>query len=50
MDLDPDTTNGKYEASITKFSHYTSITIYTLHRDKGFGALPVKVNCYFHSQ
>jgi hypothetical protein len=35
--LEADTTIGKFEAGITKFivtTHYTSTTIYTLHRDK----------------
>jgi hypothetical protein len=35
---------------IYEYSHYTSATIYTLHRDKVFVALPVELNCHFYSQ
>jgi hypothetical protein len=45
--LEPDTTNGNFGVRITAF---IVTTIYTLHRDKVFVALPVELNCHFYSQ
>ena len=43
MYLESDTISGNFKVGITNFSHYTSTTIYTLHRDKVFAALPLKI-------